>query len=54
MLLEGGLLSLAADYVAEEHLPGRGVRLSSKEDGRDGGRDTIWWRRPSGSAATGK
>jgi hypothetical protein len=32
--------SLAADYVATLHLPGGGVRLSSKKDGCDGGSDT--------------
>jgi hypothetical protein len=42
--------SLAGRYVDKLHLPGGGVRLGGKEDGRDGRNDTIWRRRPSGSA----
>jgi hypothetical protein len=46
--------SVAPKYVAKLHLPGGGVRMSCKEGGRDGGSDTIWRRRPSGSAGAGK
>jgi hypothetical protein len=41
MQWEGGKLSVAADYVAKLHLLIGGVRLSGKEDGRDGESDTI-------------
>jgi hypothetical protein len=33
-------------YVAQLHLHGGRLRLSGKEDGRDGGSDTIRRRRP--------
>jgi hypothetical protein len=42
--------SQADYYIAMLHIPGGGVRLGGKEDGRDGGSDTIWRQRPSGSA----
>jgi hypothetical protein len=42
--------SLAECYVDMLRLPGGGVRFGDKEVGRDGGSDTIWRRRPSGSA----
>jgi hypothetical protein len=36
--------SLATDNVAKLYLPGGGVRLSAKEDGRDGRSDMILQR----------
>jgi hypothetical protein len=41
--------SLANRCVVKIHLPEGEVSLGGKEAGRDGGSDTIWRRRPSGS-----
>jgi hypothetical protein len=46
--------SPSTNYVAKLNLPGGGVLLSGKADGHNGESDTMWRRRPSGSAAAGK